>query len=95
MKKNLKLMECGHMWVPKRGLRTWGLCLDCYKKHLENIKAGQQNYPTMDKVRDNVNFCNMVGAGKVVQLKAFFDAVMPEIPPNKAHYLAHQIARKE
>lgn len=86
-----KLMQCGHTWLPKRGLKTKGMCLNCYKSYL--LRLGEGRNERMERVQRNVGFVNMTAANKETQLMAFFDAVMPEIPLYRAIELSKEIAQ--
>lgn len=84
-----RIMKCGHSWIPKRGLKTRGMCLDCYSSYLSRLNEGRDE--RMERVRRNVGFCNLTIGNEETQLLAFFDAVMPEIPIWRASKLAKQI----
>lgn len=95
--ENKKLMQCGHFWNPKRGVKTRGMCLECYKSYLNRLKEGRGE--RMDRVRRNVAYSNIhdydTAKAKQTRLMAFFDAVMPEIPVHKALELSRQISKSE
>lgn len=89
-----RLMQCGHFWTPKRGLKTRGMCLECYRSYLNRLKNYADRDMRMEVVRGNTLLASN-SYSEETRLMAFFDAVMPEIPLHKALSISREIVKNK